>query len=248
LAITNHAITTNSAQSKTSGTSITVTPTSFTVAGGDTLFAGIGTDTGGTAYGIAHTGTAAITWTTRKDQALGSSARAILFRGDVTGAGTVTGVTVSWTTAVTAKALCLAWYSGVGNEANTYSVTGTASSNDMTGASYNVGDLVLGVCASESTYSAGGNGTYGNGSGGYVVTTLASQNGTTGSGSASNMQCCITWCASAFTVVGTGTISPTFSIPANAASVGVVHPAAAAAATTPTPVVIGTSVQRAAVR
>jgi len=206
-------------QSKTAGTSLTITPTSFTVASGDDLFVVYAGDPAGSAFGVTHAGTATITWSQRKDQLNGSGtsgARTQLWRGTVTGAGTVTSVTISWTTSITAKCVFLMWFSGVGTERATYGVNTTTTVTPITStASYTTGDLLVFGAAEENTFTGGRFFCdYKNGAA-KTSGAVGADNGTTGSGAATNINGAIGWAVSLATQSGDGVLNANMSSTVN---------------------------------
>lgn len=120
---------------KTAGTSLVLNQVSGpapSVTVGNDIFATFAHDDGGTGYGITHAGTAAITWTLEDSNLNAGNVAVKLYRGAVTGSGTVTSITLSWTTNVTAKAGWAAEYSGVGTRSTT-GAGGTGTGTTATG-------------------------------------------------------------------------------------------------------------------
>ena len=138
------------ANSKVSGTSITVTGLE-TVAVGDDLFVAVAWDAIPPTPILqgSHTGTASITWTLEKREVNAGDVETWLVRGNVTGAGTVLTVTISYTgaTGVTAKAAVVGWYSGVGTKDGTSADTGagTCTLVDSNQVGWQTDDLVIGA-------------------------------------------------------------------------------------------------------
>lgn len=193
--IVNNAVTTNTAQSKTAGTSIVINNGDITVAAGDDIFVGYAGDDVGSAFGVSHAGTASITWTQIRERINAAHSKAQLWRGVVTAGGTVTTVTVSWTTNVTAKAAVMAWFSGVGTQdtgtGSPYDNTGTSNSGatvpSTATATWESGDLVVMVMACEASAAKE---TVNIGAWAQTTTeTLAGSNGTSGGSDPSNMIC-----------------------------------------------------------
>jgi hypothetical protein len=189
MAITNNAVVNNTAQSKTAGTSLQINNDDITVAAGDDLFLAYAGDDVGSAFGVTHAGTAAITWTQVKEQINVGNAKAQLWNGHVTAGGTVTSVTIAWTTNVTAKAAVLGWFSGVGTQdtgtGSPYGASATGINQNAGAGTWETGDLLLAMTADEAANDAetpspnieGGTGT------------MIGQDGTIGGGAASNMVC-----------------------------------------------------------
>lgn len=130
-------------QDKTAGTVLSVTG-SATLATGDDIFVAFASDDGGSAHGITDTGTAAITWTLEKEQINTGNVKTQLWRGVCTSGGTLTNVQISWTTNVTAKAMVVGWFSGVGTQDANYGANGAGSTNFATTAgTWETNDLVV---------------------------------------------------------------------------------------------------------
>lgn len=188
------------AQSKTAGTSLNINPADITVAAADDIFLAYAGDDVGSAFGVTHGGTASITWTLEKENIFATNAKAQLWRGLVTAGGTLTDITISWTTNVTAKAAVAGWFSGVGTLRNTagghngvspyhYIATTTDEAGwveDEISAGWFIGDLVVGTGAVESTSEAAYTGVTAGATWASGPTVVGSDS-TIGAGAASNM-------------------------------------------------------------
>jgi len=177
----------NGIASKTAGTSLGPLNDSWTAAVGDDIFLSFYSDDGGSAHSVTHVGTASITWTLEKEQINTGNVKSQLWRGNVTGAGTVTSITISWTTDVTAKGMIAGRYSGVGTSKGTDSSTGSVEQlYCVIGSNVNwaADDLIVGAGGRERP-----------GSDNLTITSdgdigsvaEVGQNGTTGAGAASNI-------------------------------------------------------------
>lgn len=118
-------------QTKGNGTTEVMSGAEITngvVSTGDTVFVSFHGDTGMTTTPtIAHVGSS-ITWTTEEDANNSGNVRTMLFRGEVTAGGTITSITVSWTTNIAARVMQAARYRFVGaTSATSAQVTGNGS-------------------------------------------------------------------------------------------------------------------------
>jgi hypothetical protein len=105
--------------------------TNGVVSTGDTIFVAHAADTGGSAYSCACAG-ATVTWTLEEEVNNSGNVRTILFRGDVTSGGTITSITVSWTTNVTARGMVAGRFRFTGTRSDVGGGT-TATSSQATG-------------------------------------------------------------------------------------------------------------------
>lgn len=169
-------------QSKTSGTSIAISVGSVAVAVGDLILVGLAIDDAGSGFTCADN--LGNTYTLRNSTINAGNARAYLFESIVSVAGTLTSITASWTSSVTAKAIAARLFSGA--QFQTGSLWNTQSESD-TFATLNAnagvaGELMMGVAAWErpngdtlTVFAPSGN------------TAQGIQNGTTGGGATTNM-------------------------------------------------------------
>jgi hypothetical protein len=184
-------------ESKTAGTSLAVTISSTNLVVGDLVVVGFGADDTALAPSVTDTGTAAITWQTVSEGQVGlQGVMASCLEGQVTVAGTITGVTVSWTGSTTAKAAVVGYWHDVAFPFHTVglSTRNQASASSQVciqgddGVNWSNGDLLVGVCGWE-----GPNGdVLGASSAGDVSgATEVGQNGTIGGGAAGNASVCL---------------------------------------------------------
>lgn len=181
-------------QSKTAGTSLNINPTDITVATGDDIFLSYAGDDIGSAFGVTDGGTASITWTQEKEQINTGAVKSQLWRGNATAGGTLTDITISWTTNVTAKAAVAGWFSGVGTRDYNDGQNATAADCfgvDVAGSTaWQAADLVISANGYEGPNGDdlvfGGLNTTGE-------TAEVGQNGTTGGGAASNITASLTY-------------------------------------------------------
>lgn len=217
-------------QSKTSGTSISISSLSLSVAAGDDIIVGWAGDTGyGNINTPTHTGTATITWSSYDGSVNAGNVAAFLLRGRVTGAGTVTAITVSWTTAITAKAIVAGWYRQLDTTTGFGSDTVDAGSASFSAfidcTSRDTAGLAIGVLGFEGpngdTYTISQN------PAGHGTPTTVGKNGTTGGGASANITCLL---AHSFGSSGWGTFQWTNTTRSgDFASIGQVFSADAAA-------------------
>lgn len=98
------------------------------VSTGDTIFVNFHGDTGMTTTPTIACVGATVSWTTESDANNSGNVRTMLFRGEVTSGGTLTSITVSWTTNIAAKVMQAARYRFVGTTAATSTaLTGTGA-------------------------------------------------------------------------------------------------------------------------
>lgn len=174
-------------QSKTAGTSLAIAVASLTVTAGNDIFVAFEADDVGS--GFSCTDSLGNTYSLRATGTLAANCKCLYFRSTITTGGTLTSITVSWTTNITAKALQAGEWSGVGTERGTDTGTNPSISNNLTIVAGNVvnfftGDLLVGGCAWErpnsDDLSVVGVLTAGTG-------VEVAQDGTTGGGAASNI-------------------------------------------------------------
>jgi len=217
-------------QSKTAGTSLNINPTDITVAAGDDIFLAYAGDDVGSAFGVTDGGTASITWTLEKEQINAGNVKSQLWRGNVTAGGTLTDITISWTTNVTAKAAVAGWFSGVGTQDGTdgNSTSGGVAVVDHDRLAFQNGDLVIGAGGHEGP----GTDALGVTEGG-EWTALAEevgQDGTTGGGVASNIVVNLVYgIANADSVTGDFLLSNNSTAVRDSAGAGAVYSPAAVA-------------------
>ena len=119
-------------QNKTSGASLVLNSFSNAVVStGDTIKVSFAADTGMTTTPTIACVGATVTWTTEFDANNSGNVRTMQFRGEVTSGGTLTSITVSWTTSVTARAMQAGRYRFVGTTAAT-SANKTGNGGSMT--------------------------------------------------------------------------------------------------------------------
>src|SRR3972149_4274274 len=99
-------------QSKTAGTSISISPSSKTVTVGKTIFLAYAGDDAGSAFGVSDN--LGNVYTLQKEHRNVNSVKTQLWSAPVTVGGSITTITISWTTNVTAKAVVAGEYSGFG--------------------------------------------------------------------------------------------------------------------------------------
>ncbi len=216
-------------QSKTAGTSLAINPTDITVAAGDDIFLAYAGDDGGSAFGVTDGGTASITWTLEKEQINAGNVKTQFWRGNVTAGGTLTDLTISWTTNVTAKAAVAGWFSGVGT------LDGTSGVNSATAICTVVDDATIGWESGDLV--VGGAGYEGPGTdalnlidNGTLSDAEIGQNGTTGGGAASNIAVSLIYGIATATQDGTDVrVNNATNAQDNAGAGAVYSPAAAAA-------------------
>jgi hypothetical protein len=183
----------NAAFSKTAGTTLSLSGMS-SVTAGDIVVVTTGFDnTTATAPTVtaAHTGAAAITWTTRitsnsVSATAGAAVRSAIITGVVTSGGTLTDITLTYSASITAKSAD--WrvfrYASTTSFAGAVGASGTSGTWSVTSSAEAVaGDLVVGVVAVEGTAVPTDDTDT---TGGSWVGTLTS--GTTGGSGATNMQ------------------------------------------------------------
>ena len=171
-------------QSKTAGTSIAVTG-SQAVTTDDDIFVSYAGDDVGSSFSV--TDNLGNTYGLEKEQINTGNVKGQLWRASVTNAGTLTTVTISWTTNVTAKAAVVSIFTGVASAKN---FSGGANTQFDTcvlieNQTFAAGDLWIGTAAWEcpgtdaivplADFPTGG--------------TESGQAGTTGAGDASNITC-----------------------------------------------------------
>ncbi len=168
-------------QSKSAGTSLVISPSSKTVALGNTIFVGFAADDVGSAFSINDN--LGNTYSQVKEQINTGNSKAQLWKAPVTSAGSITSITISWTTNITAKAAVAAEFSDVGTLRLTDGQNNTADTIfGIPSQTENNGELWLSVVAWECdvTDSLSAEGSAG-------TPTSAGKQGTTGGGAASNI-------------------------------------------------------------
>src|SRR6266576_5223688 len=172
-----------SAQNKTSDNSLVLSG-SKTITVGNDLFVAWAGDTGGSAYGCGDN--LGNTYSIIQETLNAGAVRTILFRAPITVGGTLTTVTVSWTTNITAKGATIAEFSGVGQSRTL--ATGTTGSGTFVAATVGgetlpVGGLAIGALGVEApnTFTAVSAGTPA------VTSVNAGQTNTSGGSTASNI-------------------------------------------------------------
>jgi hypothetical protein len=169
-------------QSKTAGTSLAISVASLTITVGNKIFVGYSGDNAGSAFGV--TDNLGNTYTQDKEQIQTTGGvKTQLWVAPVTVGGTLTAITIAWTTNVTAKALAAAEFSGIGTRDLTDGANGT---NNLCGAlvsqAFQTGDLLIGAFGVEDDVAPAVNGLNGAGT---VDGSIS--NGTSGGSSTSNI-------------------------------------------------------------
>lgn len=219
-------------QSKTAGTSLAINPADITVATGDDIFVGWAGDVGGSAFGVTDGGTATISWTEERVQTQGSDVEVRLWRGNVTAGGSLTDLTIAWTTNLTAKAAVAGWFSGVGTQDANYGgddIGGNSVAATIAG-TWQIDDLAIAACGIEGAQDAETvtAGAFSDGGG-----TMVGQNGTTGGGAAANIVAALGYQVTTTNRSASAAIGFTFTNTRDASAAGAVYSPAAAA--TPVP-------------
>lgn len=182
-----HVQTLGSNQSKTAGTSLVISPASKTVTVGNVIFVAYGGDDVGSAFGIIDN--LGNTYTLVKETVQAGEAKAQLWSAPVTTGGSITSITISWTTNVTAKAAVAGEFGNVGTLRLTDGVGGAgAAASAISNQTFFTGELWVGACAIEDDVVPTSSGSTGS-----PAQTKANDggDGTTGGGSASNMSVCL---------------------------------------------------------
>lgn len=197
MAVTHKAIF-GTANSKVAGTTLDITG-SQAVDVGDDVFLGFAFDDVGTGFTPSNNAGPSITWVQLGTTSNPTHVNARLWRGTVTAAGTLTTITITWTTNNTAKAAVAGIFTGVGTTKRGENTDSNASSNDvgtvisiLTTFDWQSGDLVIGVAGYEGPGTDSLSVSEING------TTLTSiteegQDGTTGSTVDTNITCQLAW-------------------------------------------------------
>jgi hypothetical protein len=227
-------------QSKAAGTSLAIAVASLSVTVGNDIFVAFASDVVGTLHAV--TDNLGNTYSLRRTDENPGQVRSQLWRSTITTGGTLTSITESWTTNITAKAMVAGEFSGLGIEdgvtgnQNDLSENFTISQSLLT---WQTGDLLVGAVGWEgpATDAIAPTGTVG------IFSTIAEvgQNGTTGGGAATNITCTLNYyIASANPGAGNSArdLNST-SARGNAGSGGVYSPAAAPAGADPYPYVRG---------
>lgn len=171
-------------QSKTGAASLVISPSSKTVTVGRTIFVAYAGDNGGSAFGVTDNLGNIYSLVKEQIQTTGG-VKTQLWSAPVTTGGSITSITISWTTNVTAKAAVAGEFSNFGSLRLTSSNTNTISSNTaiQLNSSF-VGELWVGAHGVEDDVAFNVGGTSCNDSRTIVN---AGSDGTTGGGSASNI-------------------------------------------------------------
>lgn len=170
-------------QSKTAGTSLVISPSSKTVTVGKTIFVAYAGDDVGSAFGITdNLGNA---YSLVKEQIQTGKVKTQLWAAPVTVGGSITSITVAWTTNVTAKAAVAGEFSNFFTLRLTDGVNGSSGSTTaILDKAFFIGELWVGACGVEDDVKATMGGTTGTPS---QTVVEVSANGTTGGSSASNI-------------------------------------------------------------
>lgn len=170
-------------QNKVSGASIALSG-SKTITVGNTMFLAFASDTG-TGSEVAATDNLGNTWSLVKSNVSGSAVYTALLSAPVTAGGTLTTVTISWVTAVVAKAAVCGEYGSVGtlNATDSRAGSGAVLGNFFT-QTLITGDMAImsGGLEGVSTLAGAASGSSSQ------VTVVRLQNGTSGGGATSNIQ------------------------------------------------------------
>ena len=170
-------------QSKTAGTSLVISPASKTVTVGKTIFVAFASDDGGSAHGI--TDNLGNTYSLVKEQINTANVKTQLWRAPVTTGGSITTITVAWTTNVTAKAAVAGEYSGFGTLRLTEGNNGAATTTvAITSSTFFNGELWVCALGVEDDVASSVGGSAGDPP---QTPVSAGTDGTTGGGSASNI-------------------------------------------------------------
>lgn len=196
--------------SKTAGTSLTISPSSKTVTVGRTIFVAYAGDDVGSAFGI--TDNLGNTYTQVKEQINAGNVKTQLWAAPVTVGGSITSITIAWTTNVTAKAAVAGEFSSFGSQRLT---DGANASNTLTTAinssSFFNGELWVGALGVEDDVAAVAEGA---GTGIPNQTAHdAGSDGTTGGGSASNISVTLS-----YILIGADSVSPGALVGSNSGS------------------------------
>lgn len=193
--------------SKTSGTSLTISPSSITVTSGKTIFVAFASDDVGSGFGI--TDNLGNTYTQVGSTATNAgNVKTQLWRAPVTSGGSITSIVIAWTTNITAKAAVAGEFSNFGSENLTDTDTNTANTvygpggpGASDGFACADGELWVGAIGWEAPNgddlisTPGGSGPNGDAE--------AGQNGTTGGGTASNITAQLVYALNTTTASGT---------------------------------------------
>ena len=173
-------------QSKTSGNSLVISPSSKTVTVGKTIFVAFAFDefAATTNHGIVDNLTN--TYSLVKNQAPGSNTiRTQLWSAPVTTGGSITSITISWTTNITAKAAVAGEYSGFGALRLTDGANGTAgTTTGIASNTFFTDELWIAALGVEDNVAVSVSGTTGTPS---QTKVSAGTNATSGGASASNI-------------------------------------------------------------
>lgn len=176
-------------QSKTAGTSLVISPSSKTVTVGNVIFVAFASDDVGSGFGI--TDNLGNTYSqVGSTQVLAGAVKTQLWRAPVTTGGSITTITISWTTNITAKAGVAGEFDTVGTlrltDGGAATDTATTITTIGTPIAFFTGELWIGAVGVEDDV----------GWASYTVTGTPSdtmvelgKNGTTGGGSATNITC-----------------------------------------------------------
>ena len=172
-----------SGNSKTAGTSLSITGSKSMTTGND-IFLAFASDDAGTSHSVAATG-ATVTWSLETTQTNTGNVVSRLWRGTITAGGTLTDITVSWTSNVTAKMASSAEFSGVGTQSATGGANAAGNSCADAANTLPANGLAVACLAFEDTNT----GTFDPAASGTpsITDVIDLKNGTTGGGSASNI-------------------------------------------------------------
>jgi hypothetical protein len=172
-------------QSKTAGASLVISPASKTVTVGKTIFVAFGSDDVGSAFGV--TDDLGNTYTQVGTTTVNAGAvKTQLWAAPVTVGGSITSITIAWTTSITAKAAVAGEYSNFGTRRLTSGSTGTSVAFMVVTNTFFNGELWIGAIAFENPNTT--NITTTNTGTPSQSTAEAAQDGTTGGGAASNIE------------------------------------------------------------
>lgn len=173
-------------QSKTAGTSLAIAVASLTVTAGNDIFVAFASDDVGSNYSV--TDNLGNTYSQVSEAVNAGNVKAQLWRATGITGGTLTSITISWTTNATAKAMVAGEYSGIGAQDNVQTLTAAGASSisvhDNNTNAVQSGDIMVGAAGWERP---GSDNLTTNTVPGVWTGVEVAQNGTTGGGATSNI-------------------------------------------------------------
>jgi hypothetical protein len=204
-------------QSKTAGTSLVISPASKTVTVGKSIFVAFASDDVGSAFGIVDNLGNTYTQVGATAQTAGAI-KSQLWRAPVTAGGSITSITISWTTNITAKAAVAAEYSNFGAFNRSENSTGSAASIVAPSSEASLaGELWIAAHGVEDNVAP---------TSGDAADIVAGSDGTGGGGSSSNIS--VSLVHSLISANGTDSITTLLDGTQNRAGVGAIYDAASA--------------------